>query len=525
MAGLALSIAGLAASVPGLIQVIGHLGDAVLKRLENYDDNHQKQVKLMVRASKSQTQELLAYLETLDDKPPEALVDEVYGMFQALRDTFERLLPLLPSLGADEAAIVRTKLSDVKRAKIDSEVAKIEEWNNRILKRMIVLKFFGSRKVPTPSLQDEKSAIALKKIGWLRDSIQQSLDKAKSESSLLIDRPEAGSCSRLPNASLRLNTPDAGGRPFLVEYRIYSDGASEREIRQDRKIVREAARILRQADPTFMGLLFCSGFLWDSLECRFELHFPLPEGLGNPRSLLNLLLDPINKKSGAKHPLNHRIALAKSLVVAIFILHSANFVHKQIRPDTIIILDQMPSIELSVSAVGATDPAKLTYPYAISNPFLVGFDNVRKVDAASLMLPVEEWEKNMYLSPERHRLQPGDEFNMQHDLYSLGVVLLEIAFWTSFQDKKSSQLGKIIWRDESQSDLRSPEELKKKYMSLAKGSVPRLIGQKYADVVMACLTGLKSEQEGFENLEDDDGIIVGTRYILEIIKKLEEIVL
>ncbi|EXM03468.1 hypothetical protein NOF04DRAFT_21383 [Fusarium oxysporum II5] len=520
MADLALGIAGLVVGVPGLIQVIGLLGDAVLKRLGHYDDNYQRRVKLLIRISKSQTQDLLLYLERLGDKAPEALVAEVHDMFQALRDALELLVTMLPSVGIDEAAVVRTKLSEAKKASIDAEVAKIEEWNNRILKRMIVLKFFGNLKALPPTSADDEVAPSLRKVEKLRDSIKESLDKAKSDSTLLLNPPEEASCTLLPNSILQLKTPKTGGRPFLAECRVYSDNASEREIQQHRQVIREVARILRQADPAFMGLLNCSGFLWDSLECRFELHFPITENMENPRSLLNLLLDPMNKKARAKHPLNHRITLAKSVVVAIFILHSAGFVHKQIRPDNIVIFDKAPDTSLST---GTVDPAKQIYPYSIGTPFLVGFDNVRKVDAASLMLPIEEWEKTIYLSPERQRLQPGDEFNMRHDLYSLGVVLLEIAFWASFQDKKSSQLGKIIWRDAGQSDLCGPEELKKIYMSLAKGSVPRVIGQKYADVVMACLTGLESEKDMLNELKDKDGIIIGTRYILEIIKKLEEI--
>ncbi|KAH6960278.1 hypothetical protein DER45DRAFT_557374 [Fusarium avenaceum] len=522
MADLALGIAGLVAGVPGLIQVIALLGDAVLQRLGHYDDDYQSRVKLVARSSQSQTQDLLLYLEGLDNKAPEALVRDVHDMFQALRNTLERLVPLLPGTGTDEQATERTKLSAVKKVKIDAEVGNIEEWNDRIWKRMMVLKFFGSCK-ELPSSSDEHEAVSLRKVERLRDAIQESLDKARSESNLLLGRPEEASCRLLPDSSLQLKISKAGGPPFLVERRIYSDDASEQEIQQHRKIVCEVARILRQADPSFMGLLYCSGFLPEPLECRLELHFPLPEGLQNPRSLLNLLLDPVNKQAGAKHPLNHRIALAKSVVVAVLILHLAGFVHKQIRPDNIIILDQVPSTQSNVSAGDAADPTKLTYPYIISKPFLVGFDNVRKVDAASLMLPDEEWEKNIYLSPERQRLQKGDEFNMQHDLYSLGVVLLEIAFWTSFQDKKSSQLGKVIWRNAEQSALCGPEKLKGRYMSLAKSSVPRLIGQKYADVVIACLTGLKSENGGLESLEDENGIIVGTRYILEIVKKLEEI--
>jgi hypothetical protein len=43
------------------------------------------------------------------------------------------------------------------------------------------------------------------------------------------------------------------------------------------------------------------------------------------------------------------------------------------------------------------------------------------------MIEVKEWKKNVYLHPDRHRMGVGDEYTVRHDVYSLGVVLLEIA--------------------------------------------------------------------------------------------------
>jgi hypothetical protein len=144
----------------------------VLQRLGHYDDDYQSRVKLVVRISESQTQDLLLYLKRLDNKAPEALVDEVHDMFQALRDTLERLVPLLPGIRTDEQATVQTKVSAAKKAKIDAEVSKLEEWNDRILKRMIVLKLFGSCKALPPSSSDEYEAVSLRKVKRLRDAIQ-----------------------------------------------------------------------------------------------------------------------------------------------------------------------------------------------------------------------------------------------------------------------------------------------------------------------------------------------------------------
>lgn len=70
--------------------------------------------------------------------------------------------------------------------------------------------------------------------------------------------------------------------------------------------------------------------------------------------------------------------------------------------------------------------------------------------------------------------------------------------------------------------LKGSEELKKMYMGLAVGTVPRLMGQKYADIVVACL-GEFDEERRKDEFDDADGIVIGTAYITKVIGKLEEI--
>lgn len=529
MAELILGVAGLLVGVPGLLQVIGSLADTVLQRVKHYDEDYQRRLELVITINKSQMQEIFLFLDN-GQAVPVALNDEVVRMFQILRNIFERLLNIFPSVGLGNQISQRMKISASMKVKLDSEIRELEEWSSRIFIRTLVFVMFGGQKVPNTiptDSEDGYEAAALRKVERLRDAVDQSLGRIKQAPQLLLCRPdEPDDRHPLSNSSLELSTPkDTDKKAFIVEYRTYNDDAREQEINYQRQIVREVARILHQADPRFMGLLQSDGFLCDPLKNRFELHFPFPPGSRNPRTLLDLLCDPGNRRLGVRHPLNQRIGLAKSIVTALFVLHAANFVHKQIRPDNVLVFDrEHASLDSSVNS-GAREATsdKQTYPYVLGGPFLVGFDNVRKVDAASLMMPVEDWKRNIYLCPERQRLQPGDEFRMQHDIYSLGVVLLEIAFWASFQDRKSPQLGRRIWKDESQSILCGPEELKKIYLALATGAVPRLMGQKYADAVLACLTGLESEVGDKRNYEDSDGIIVGTKYVMEVVKKLEEI--
>jgi serine/threonine protein kinase len=197
-------------------------------------------------------------------------------------------------------------------------------------------------------------------------------------------------------------------------------------------------------------------------------------------------------------------------------MHTCDFVHKNIRPDNVLIFtDDVPPGE---------DSAEYTYPRVIGEPFLVGFDNVRKAIAASNMIKVEDWKKNIYLHPDRHRMGAGDEYTVRHDVYSLGVVLLEIAMWGSFTDQRPGKMARYVWQDAGTRAAAplSPEDLKKRYLKLAKSVVPRQIGTKYADIVVSCLEGLQDEERG-GLLNDEDGLVIETAYVAQVLSKLEEI--
>jgi len=263
-----------------------------------------------------------------------------------------------------------------------------------------------------------------------------------------------------------------------------------------------------------MGLLRCNGFSAEPVRYRFALRFQYPVGKTRPHTLRHLLTHASNQSPGIRHSLSDRIALVRKLASAVLYVHSCGFVHKNIRPENILIFDTI--------APEGTNPAKTAFPNVIGEPFLVGFDSVRKATAASSMILVEEWKKNIYLHPDRHRMAQGDEFTMRHDIYSLGVVLLEVSLWDTFTNKETG-IGKYLWekRDNGRV-LRTPEGLQERYLEIARSQVPRVFGDKYRDVVISCLEGLRDEEEG-GLLDDQDGIIVGSAYISQIMTKLEEI--
>jgi hypothetical protein len=493
-----------------------------------HGNEHKKLYDLIINTNKSQTQEMILYFFRQGGPTlPEDLGAELLELFQSLRGIYEELLKVFPTPPSTSPGR-SFKLSESGKRKADDAVRRLEDWNDRFLRRAIVFVLFGRHVYPVPGeehggkkAEEETDNDALKRVERLRDTVHSSLEKIQLKSKqLLIQDLEIANRESIPHSSLEICQPPPQQNPaheqeaFLAEYRIYSDDTSEREIKEQKEIVRKVASILHHADLQMMGLLHCGGFWWDFSQNRFGLRFDYPSNLSKPRTLLSVLWDSENPQLKARHPLDHRIRLAKGIASALFVLHSADLVHKQVRPDNIVIFEQSSEMD---------SLHHQPYPYSLGQPFLVGFDAVRKVDAASLMLHVEDWEKQIYLSPERYRLQAGDEFRMQHDIYSLGVVLLEIALWTSFQDRRSPVLKSRLLRRDGKT-LLAPEELKKAYLGLASGAVARHMGQRYANVVQACLNGLDHKiRDG--TLEDADGIIVGTAYITEIIKRLEEITL
>ncbi|KAI1324110.1 hypothetical protein F5Y16DRAFT_402762 [Xylariaceae sp. FL0255] len=69
---------------------------------------------------------------------------------------------------------------------------------------------------------------------------------------------------------------------------------------------------------------------------------------------------------------------------------------------------------------------------------LVGFDVLRGAEGKTLRLGDDHWEKNLYRRPERQGKSLATDYEMRHDIYSLGVCLLEIGLWEGFVDYEKS---------------------------------------------------------------------------------------
>ncbi|KAL6230637.1 hypothetical protein BDW75DRAFT_234242 [Aspergillus navahoensis] len=282
--------------------------------------------------------------------------------------------------------------------------------------------------------------------------------------------------------------------------------------------IRDLARLLQHIDPLTFHLLRCEGVieLPTPQGNQFHLLLEIPEGLQNstPRTLRSFLSQT---PKGQKSSLTQRIQLSKQLARSVMFVHAAGFVHKNIRPDTILAFhDQEKAVNPGPS-------------------FLIGFERIRRAEGRTDKFGDLNWAKNLYRHPLRQGLQPEEIFEMRHDIYSLGVCLLEIALWQSFvqlddEGKPTPWSGLEISTALADKDQRRGAfGIKDRLVELSKNALPALVGERYTAVVLACLCCLdESEDNAFReerSLQDSDGIVVGVRYIENVLFKLEELVI
>jgi len=152
------------------------------------------------------------------------------------------------------------------------------------------------------------------------------------------------------------------------------------DIARFTKDVCKLGHILSKVDPSVFGILQCRGIIKDVETVKvseedvkhipsFSFVFTIPAGLESSRSLRSLLVE------GAAYPLNERLNVARKLTHSVLFLHSISFVHKNIRPETIVVYRD------STSNIGS--------------PFLVGFQKFRPEGGQTYLAGDEAWEENL----------------------------------------------------------------------------------------------------------------------------------
>ncbi|KAF2676189.1 hypothetical protein K458DRAFT_410664 [Lentithecium fluviatile CBS 122367] len=280
---------------------------------------------------------------------------------------------------------------------------------------------------------------------------------------------------------------------FLFESKPY-----DRQNPKKKDAVKQNVRILAQKLHRAQGqrgILRLIGFR-DEVEGTngaFQLVFASPFQKVYPDSLETYI-----RTNRTRPSLNFRINLCNQLATAVLQTMTLTLVHKNIRPENILLLPT----ESIVGAIGGTTPGV----------FLTGWQYARQVERGVTNFRGETTlQRKVYQHPERQLLEAEKEYSMAHDLYSLGVCMMEILTWESLlaTDPPTMSANFIaafkslgLQEDPSEPYTKHAEQIQQTLIHMCDGHIPVEAGDKIARLVKEFLTCLDEDED--EDKDEDE---------------------
>jgi hypothetical protein len=248
----------------------------------------------------------------------------------------------------------------------------------------------------------------------------------------------------------------------FVEWKDYSTDSEYHILIMKR--MDNLARLLSEGNPKLRDLLLlqCVAYVEDTRLPRFGFAYNLPPNtsLSPPVTLLNLL----SRRFGSHVPdLGERFSLAQALAVALLRFHDCGWIHGAVRSSNVIFFKNQTSDEI-----------------ILRQPYIMGFTYSRPSDPSESTLEYSRssLENDLYRHPQVacyfKQSNYRARYRQWHDLYSVGVILLEVGLWEEVR---------ALWKDHY-----THERFHRKLLD---SYVPRL-GQKmgaiYRDVVRLLLS-------------------------------------
>ncbi|KAK3368533.1 hypothetical protein B0H63DRAFT_534788 [Podospora didyma] len=318
----------------------------------------------------------------------------------------------------------------------------------------------------------------------------------------------------------------AGSKPVLVECIPSTDFFSDSLDRAVR-----LAMLLNQPPVDGFAILPCLGLSQNKTERRFEFIFDITDPrtemsqAGQPTASADAILSgfhslhsQLSKADRNKDPgilrhykiheartrplsIGQRLTLAQSLAQTVQHLHQANWVHGNINSCNFYFFHERTPTEAGGLSI-----------VQLRNAYLFGFQFSRLTADYSdrRMWPHLRPQDNLHRHPDRQILQdeegnttsPRRPHTPHHDIYSLGVVLLEIGL-----GKAAEELVKLARRllpgdlaSQITSEQAAVKLAKLVFVALAKDFLPGTMGDAYTDITCLCLEG------SVMNLDDGESV-------------------
>jgi hypothetical protein len=202
---------------------------------------------------------------------------------------------------------------------------------------------------------------------------------------------------------------------MLVEWRHFSNDMGESTRLTQLSRIEGLARLLRVGSkPKGLRVPHCLGYIVDDWHPRvgfiFEYSSSDSSSPTSPRSLWQSF------ETLSMPYLGDRFRLALDLSLTLSLLHTSGWLHKAFRSENVVFYPRP-----NESREDAT---------SIHHPNILGFEHSRpnNPNAFTDLLITDDHVSNLYRHPKGYR-PGGERFSQDFDIYSLGIVLLEIGYW------------------------------------------------------------------------------------------------
>ena len=299
------------------------------------------------------------------------------------------------------------------------------------------------------------------------------------------------------NRQTGLYTRSTGGptsQQILIEWLSYDNDLDLESRMHLYQRVYHLSKLIHAATTRHPDLhtLDAQGFIDDTTSSRYGLAYALPTTISTIPVKTPTTLSSLVESTNSRTPdLGSRFALAHTLVIAVWSFHSLDWLHKAICPTNILFLDP------------ETPDEKSTFAPSLKSPYLTGFTTSRPSMAVSQTAPSRGLaSSDIYRHPNSLGVfrQP---YNKTFDIYSLGLVLLEIGLWKSLSAFHKPKYTPATFREKVVDAVLVP----------ALGSKTGLL---YQEIVEICLDA--GEPEGNEEKEAEDG-----KLLERVVNMLEEL--
>jgi hypothetical protein len=261
-------------------------------------------------------------------------------------------------------------------------------------------------------------------------------------------------------------------RPILIELKNTKNITSDEQWAEAKLNVEALVQLLGSSKkPRSLSTLQCIGYFESKRkETRYGLVMDIPQTadpLKAPKSLFELM-----EEKKILPTLAQRIKIAQRLVISLLELQNAHWLHKDFSSKSI----------LFFFGTSSNSPD-------FDNPYLAGFDFARASANIDISVEREPGDFNYYWHPSlRARAQdkdkPRPQYHAGFDVYSVGLVLLDIVLWCSISKFHSNA-------------HKDPKTFTETLIALTQREAAHRFGEPYREAVLKCITGngLQEEQE------------------------------